>query len=142
MSESYLCITEQSLRELAAQRARHWTPGTLVLLSGPLGAGKTTFVRGVLESLGFHDSVRSPTFNLMNVYETQPPILHADLYRLESAENLGLEEYFHDHLCMIEWPDRLSRKQLHQQWIVEIEIDFHPEGRRITISEPTKTDRK
>ncbi|ARU42258.1 tRNA (adenosine(37)-N6)-threonylcarbamoyltransferase complex ATPase subunit type 1 TsaE [Armatimonadetes bacterium Uphvl-Ar1] len=82
--------------------------GDIVLLYGDLGAGKTTLVRGVMEGLGWEGAVRSPTFNLMQVYPTRVPVVHADLYRVASAAGIGLEEYFDDHLVLIEWPDRLG----------------------------------
>ncbi len=93
---------------LAAELAKLWKPGDVVLLSGELGAGKTTFVRGLLKSFGHVGTVRSPTFNLIQTYPTTPPVMHADLYRLESAEGLGIEDYLDEFVCLIEWPDRLG----------------------------------
>src|SRR3569832_478619 len=82
------------------------TGGDVVLLDGPLGAGKTTLVRGFLEALGITHGVRSPTFNLIQTFETDPPVMHADLYRVASYQGIGLEEYLASHVCFIEWPDR------------------------------------
>jgi len=83
--------------------------GVTVLLSGDLGTGKTTLVRGIGDALGA-TRVRSPSFTLINEYQTTNfSMVHADLYRLESgmAEDLGLEEY-HGASCvlLIEWPER------------------------------------
>ena len=84
-------------------------PGVTVLLSGDLGTGKTTLVRGIGCALGA-TRVRSPSFTLINEYHTANfPVVHVDLYRLEPGmtEDLGLEEY-HDAPCvlLIEWPER------------------------------------
>lgn len=120
-------------RELSAL----WHAGDIVLLSGDLGAGKTTLVRGVMEGLGWEGSVRSPTFNLMQVYPTKVPVLHADLYRVASAAGIGLEEYFDDHLCLVEWPDRLGDlADPAACW--RIQIGFEGDGRRVSVAAPHK----
>ena len=66
------------------------------------------FVRGFLGALGHLGAVRSPTFNLIQTFETTPPVVHADLYRLDSAEGLGLEDYLTDSVALIEWPERAA----------------------------------
>ena len=79
----------------------------VVYLRGELGAGKTVLVRGVARYLGYEGLVTSPTFTLMNVYNTKPPLYHFDFYRLQSRDlsDLGLEEYLgQDGIVMIEWP--------------------------------------
>ena len=101
--------TEQ-LAEALASRLR---PGDVILLSGPLGAGKTAFVRGLARGLGIDvDEVSSPTFTLLHEYSGgRLRLFHADLYRLGSggAEDLGLEEAgVRDGVLAIEWPDRLT----------------------------------
>ncbi|MER3496007.1 MAG: tRNA (adenosine(37)-N6)-threonylcarbamoyltransferase complex ATPase subunit type 1 TsaE, partial [Armatimonadota bacterium] len=75
------------------------------LLSGELGAGKTVFARGFLGALGWEGAVRSPTYPILHPYPTSPPVLHADLYRLSSAEGIGVEDYESTHILLIEWPD-------------------------------------
>lgn len=117
------------MRALGARLSERWKAGDLVLLEGPLGAGKTTLVRGVLEALGHRGGVRSPTFNLLQVYATHPPVLHADLYRLTSADGLGLEDYCDDHLCLIEWPDRLGDIE----GAIRVRIEFEGEGRTVEV---------
>jgi tRNA threonylcarbamoyladenosine biosynthesis protein TsaE len=112
--------SEEETRVIAQQLAERLRPGDVVLLSGPLGAGKTAFVRGLAAGLGVDPrEVTSPTFTLLHEYrpETRPhggdgPALvlyHADLYRLEGAatEDLGLEETATGVLA-IEWPERLA----------------------------------
>lgn len=123
------------MRKLGAELAKQWRAGDIVLLKGELGAGKTTFVRGVVESLGVADPVKSPTFNLIQLFETRPPVMHADLYRLKSADGVGIEEYFEDHLSLIEWPDRLGDLTPEEAWTIAIE--FEGDGRRVQISAPS-----
>ena len=86
-------------------------PGDLVLLAGPLGAGKTTFVRGLARGVGSPAHVASPTFQLVRVYPGRIALAHVDLYRLEaSAElaGLGLEELLEQGAVVVEWGDRLT----------------------------------
>ncbi len=90
------------------------TPGSngraMVHLRGPLGAGKTTLARGVLRAFGVEGIVRSPTYTLVEVYETDRGcVAHVDLYRLrqlEEVEYLGLEAYIESAVCLVEWPER------------------------------------
>ena len=98
---------EQETRKLAASLIRKLGVGDVVLLSGDLGAGKTTFVGGALNELGYKDHVISPTFNILKCYfEVNPPIYHIDAYRLEGGNiDIGLEEYIEGNgVCFIEWP--------------------------------------
>lgn len=114
-----------------------WHAGDIVLLFGDLGAGKTTLVRGVMESLNWEGAVRSPTFNLMQIYPTKVPVMHADLYRVASATGIGLEEYFDDHLCLIEWPDRLG-DLIDGAKCWRIQIEFEGDGRLVSVADPHK----
>jgi len=106
-------------------------------LSGPLGAGKTTLVRGLLRALGHKGPVPSPTFTLVEIYEfTQLRVVHFDLFRVESYEELetiGLRDYFaDDNLCVFEWPDR-GQGLLPAPRLL-IEFDYHGDGRLLTIT--------
>ena len=106
-------------------------------LSGPLGAGKTTLVRGLLRALGYEGPVPSPTFTLVETYEfAQLRVVHFDLFRVESYEELetiGLRDYFaDDNLCVFEWPDR--GQGLLPAPRVLIEFDYHGDGRLLTIT--------
>jgi tRNA threonylcarbamoyladenosine biosynthesis protein TsaE len=124
---------EAETRAVGAWLAPRLRAGIVVSLVGDLGAGKTTFVRGVLEALGHRGEVRSPTFNLLQSFDTKPPVLHVDLYRLTSAVGVGIEDYLDTHAVLIEWPDR-ARELTSGSWMVRIE--FQDDGRRITISLP------
>lgn len=88
-------------------------PGNVVALSGPLGSGKTAFVRGLCEGLRTSGHVSSPTFTLINEYPAPFGIVaHVDLYRIRSRRELaelGVEEYFNDRcIACIEWPEEMA----------------------------------
>lgn len=86
--------------------------GETVLLYGPLGMGKSTLARGLIRALTRPDEdVPSPTFTLVQFYESEPPVAHFDLYRLsrpEEAAEIGLDEALDDGCAVIEWPERLG----------------------------------
>lgn len=84
-------------------------PGDVVTLSGPLSAGKTTLVRGLLAALGYEAEVPSPSFALVQPYDAiDPPLWHVDLYRIENmsdVDELGLEDIREDWVLVVEWPE-------------------------------------
>jgi tRNA threonylcarbamoyladenosine biosynthesis protein TsaE len=134
--EHHVAENEEATRALGAALSAKLAIGDVVLLDGPLGAGKTTFVRGLVESLGFIGPVRSPTFNLVQTFDTSPPVMHADLYRVSSYQGIGIEEYLDSHLCLIEWPDRATGLvEPTKAW--QIHIDFSGQGRIIRVEPPT-----
>jgi tRNA threonylcarbamoyladenosine biosynthesis protein TsaE len=98
----------QATQQLAAQLAPLLQPGDVLLLTGELGAGKTTFTQGLAHALGIKRYVKSPTFTLIREYqEGRLPLYHMDVYRLENGggDDLGLEEYFDgDGVSVVEWP--------------------------------------
>jgi len=102
---------EQTL-DLAADFARSLPEGTVVAISGDLGAGKTLFAQGMARGLGVKDHVTSPTFTLINEYQGRVAFYHMDLYRLDNEEeilDLGLEEYFQSSgITLVEWPERIE----------------------------------
>ena len=100
----------EETEQLAAQLAASLRPGDVVLLSGELGSGKTTFVRGACRALGIDGPVTSPTFTLARRYEDGPvPVSHLDLYRLAGAAaddpSLLDEELGPDRIAFVEWPE-------------------------------------
>ena len=96
---------------LAGRLAPHLRAGDVVALAGAIGAGKTTFARGLIAALGGGEEVPSPTFTLVQVYDVAPaPVWHFDLYRLTAPDDvleLGLDEALGEAIALIEWPDRL-----------------------------------
>ncbi len=110
----FVTTSENETREVARQLAERLPPGQIVLLYGPLGIGKTTFVRGLAEGVGADpDEVSSPTFTLVQEYRGgRVTLLHVDLYRVspEEVDELGLEELSSGSvITAIEWADRLPR---------------------------------
>ena len=97
---------------LGAAIAPRLAPGETVLLYGPLGMGKSTLARGLIRALTSPDEdVPSPTFTLVQFYESAPPVAHFDLYRLtrpEEAAEIGLDEALDEGCAVIEWPERLG----------------------------------
>ena len=93
---------------LAAELARSLSAGDIVAVSGELGAGKTTFVRGAARALGVRGPVSSPTFTIGHRYEARIPVAHLDLYRiagLDPEEWGDLEPYFDGSIAFVEWPE-------------------------------------
>jgi tRNA threonylcarbamoyladenosine biosynthesis protein TsaE len=93
---------------LAGRLALELRPGDVVTVSGELGAGKTTFVRGACRMLGVTAPVTSPTYTIGHRYEGSPDVSHLDLYRftaVSAAEWADLEPYFEDAIAFVEWPE-------------------------------------
>lgn len=118
----------EQTRDLAKAFAKVLKPPMVVLLTGDLGAGKTTFVKDVVFALGCEDLVTSPTFTLLNTYNAKFPVYHFDMYRLSSAEeamNVGFEEYFDkntlDGICFVEWPENVEGLINDVDYVIEIE---------------------
>jgi tRNA threonylcarbamoyladenosine biosynthesis protein TsaE len=89
-----------------ARLAGELSAGDIVLVSGELGAGKTTFVRGACRALGVSANVTSPTFTIGQLYAGSPDVAHLDLYRLDGAEPGLLEDYLTpDRIGFLEWPE-------------------------------------
>ncbi len=129
--------SDEATRQWAASLAPTFKAGDVVLLTGPLGAGKTTWVRGLVAALGHDKSVRSPTFNLIQTFNTVPPIMHADLYRVGGYEGIGLEDYLDTHLCLIEWPDR-AEGMLSPDLCWRLTLEFDETGRKAQLFPPTE----
>lgn len=131
---------EAATRSLGAELLSELKAGDVVLLEGELGAGKTTLVRGLVEALGRTEPVRSPTFNLVQLFDSDPPVMHADLYRVKSHVGIGIEDYIDTHLCLIEWPDRAAGLvPAGDAW--HVLLQFADPGRVATVTPPTRLDR-
>ena len=106
----YISKSTQQTEQIAFEYAKTLVKGDVVLLKGEMGAGKTTFVKGLAKGLGIEDEITSPTYAYMNDYDGI--LYHYDCYRLssgEDAEALGLTDYFYaDGICVIEWSENIS----------------------------------
>jgi len=126
---------EASTFALGAKVIEQLSIGDVVALKGDLGAGKTTLVRGMLQSIMGEIEVPSPTYTLVQTYETPKfELWHCDMYRLERPEDgyeLGLLDAFEDAVCLLEWPDKLG--DLMPEDALEIDIQFDGEGRKVTL---------
>lgn len=105
--------TEDDTADAARLIAAALRPGDVVLLNGDVGAGKTHFARAAIQALLTEpEDVPSPTFTLVQVYDTEHgPLWHTDLYRISTdteLDELGLVEAFENAICLVEWPDRLG----------------------------------
>lgn len=122
---------------LGARIAKQLKAGDVVALAGGLGAGKTTLARAILVSLGHQGEVPSPTFTILQEYDTtEPAVVHADFYRLErpqEVEELGLEEYRHGAALLAEWPDHAGGFD-HEAGCLSIMLESVGEGRAATIA--------
>ena len=111
---SHTSHSESETRAIAAALAPTLMPGSVILLSGDLGAGKTAFVRGLAAGLGLDpDEVTSPTFTIVHEYRGgRLPLIHVDLYRLDRAEldDIGLDQDLAEQgVTAVEWAERLTR---------------------------------
>ncbi len=98
-----------AMAAFGARIARRLRAGDVVALSGPLGSGKTTLARAIIAALGHAEEVPSPTFTIVETYDLDPLLVHADFYRLDSpreAEELGLDDYREGAALIAEWPER------------------------------------
>jgi tRNA threonylcarbamoyladenosine biosynthesis protein TsaE len=120
---------------LAGRFAKGLVPGDVVLVSGELGTGKTTFVRGACRALGVTARVTSPTFTIGHRYAGSPDVSHLDLYRfrgLSAAEWGDLEPYFDAAVVFVEWPEAGSGTLPTERAHVRLE-HVSPDRRRIHV---------
>jgi len=135
----HITHSEGETAALGRRLAHGLNRGDVVLLNGPLGAGKTAFARGLAEGLGGDaDDVSSPTFAIVQEYRGKIRLQHVDLYRLSPAEvdDLGLDDLLEDAVMAVEWPDRWSSPPAHAS-VVKIE-PLDGERRKVTIRYSTR----
>ena len=134
----------ETTHELGRAIGANVRPGDILLLTGGLGAGKTTLTQGILWGLGADEYARSPTFVLVNEYYARIPVYHMDLYRLDSFEEidgLGLEDYLYgDGLCVIEWADKAQGYFPVDH--VDITIETVSDSARVFTLDANDTDRR
>lgn len=136
MKDTNHILIEKEFQCLANKFCQFLRPPSVVFLEGPLGSGKTTFVRYLLRALGCKSNVVSPTYTFLEEYETDASMIyHLDLYRIENVdevENLGLRDLLsYNNLIFIEWPRRGGDAVPNPDWIVE--IDYASKGRNVLI---------
>jgi tRNA threonylcarbamoyladenosine biosynthesis protein TsaE len=145
----YNTNSEKETLTIAEELSATIQGGDIILLSGELGAGKTTFTKGIAIGLGIQDTITSPTFALMNLYTTinQSQIknfVHIDTYRLADEEELraiGVEDYLGDKntVCVIEWPEKIEGL-LKDMQTISVHIEYEENNKRIVtiLPDPTK----
>ncbi|MCM3007087.1 tRNA (adenosine(37)-N6)-threonylcarbamoyltransferase complex ATPase subunit type 1 TsaE [Priestia koreensis] len=122
--------SDETMR-VAIQLSEQLAPGSVLLLEGDLGAGKTTFTKGLAKGLGIERNVNSPTFTIIKEYRNgRLPLYHMDVYRVEDEfEDLGFDEYFNgDGVTVVEWA-HLIKEQLPEERL-EINIFHQAENER------------
>lgn len=126
--------------KLASEFSMNLAAGDLVAFYGQLGSGKTFFIKALCKALGMEQEATSPSFTIINEYETSGNIMiyHFDFYRIENEGellNLGLDEFFYnDYICLIEWADKIEQFLPPRRW--EIRLNFvpdQPDSREIFI---------
>jgi tRNA threonylcarbamoyladenosine biosynthesis protein TsaE len=136
----YLCKMETAVNDLSdlpqvAQQLLEFSKGEKIFIfDGDMGAGKTTFIKSFCRVLGVKDVVSSPTYSIVNEYESaNGPVYHFDFYRIkdiQEAYDLGYEEYFYGGgICLIEWPERVA--ELLPEHLIKVEISIIDENRRV-----------
>lgn len=137
MEKVFVSNSAEETMRLGQKVAKAASDGSTFCFSGDLGAGKTTFVRGMAEALNIKSVVQSPTFNIMKIYfDGLKPLIHIDAYRLADVDtDIGLDEYigYETGLTVIEWPDFI--KNLIPNDAISINItNLGDNQRRIVIS--------
>lgn len=146
MEKQYLTHTAEETQKVGLEFGTSLLPGTLVCFRGDLGAGKTTFIQGILRACGARPPFVSPTFILMKEYDLDTPtangirrVYHSDAYRMERAEDfekIGFTEWCADPegIVFLEWPERIE--SLLPKHGIEVRLDIGEtdvDARRITI---------
>ena len=125
-----------AMEGLGARIAARLRPGDVVELHGDLGTGKTTLARAIIAALGHTGEVPSPTFTIVETYESlDPPLVHADFYRLKTpreAEVLGLDDYREGAALLAEWPEKAGGFA-HEPGCLSIALEFADHGRKAVV---------
>ncbi|MGZ3650885.1 MAG: tRNA (adenosine(37)-N6)-threonylcarbamoyltransferase complex ATPase subunit type 1 TsaE [Bdellovibrionota bacterium] len=135
--------TEADTVAFGVSLAPNFRPGDIVKITGELGAGKTTLVRGIVQGLGGNPAdVHSPTFGLVHVYQTpQGPVNHCDFYRLPNNSELedfgGLEFFESDTIFLIEWPERVKLfESAIPNRLLGVDLRGNATGREVRLNGP------
>ncbi len=148
--EKFISHSPEETIDFAKRFSKKLKPGSVIALEGNLGAGKTTFIKGVALGLGLkkQDEVKSPTFVVMHIYPTRPVLYHFDLYRLETIKELeaiGFEEFIDDPkaITCVEWSEKAKELLPADVYKVSLKIG-KDETRQIEIKKllPSKSKRR
>ena len=125
------------MNKLGAQIGKQLKPGDLVLLSGPLGAGKTALTQGIGQALGIQN-VTSPTFVISRIHQGKIPLVHVDAYRLQGDstaifDDLDLESYLPTSVTVVEWGEGLANRLADQYLEIQIEFGENDDQRLVSI---------
>ena len=140
LNKVYTSTSAAETASIAEGLASTASPGDIICLAGPLGAGKTVFAQGFARGIGYSGRVTSPTFTIMQIYEGgRLPIYHFDLYRLdggiEDLEGIGYEDYFYANgVCLIEWPEMAQGAMPTASTWVEFKTDFATDNRQLIVA--------
>jgi tRNA threonylcarbamoyladenosine biosynthesis protein TsaE len=141
-SISFFLPSEADTDRLGSWLAKRLKSGDCLLLEGPIGAGKSHLARAFIRArLGTMEDVPSPTFTLVQTYQADVEIWHADLYRLSHVDEvaeLGLEEAFDSAISLIEWPDRLG--EYAPKTAIRLILSAEGDGRRVQLLAPFYPD--
>lgn len=122
---TFISKNEQDTERIGSEFAARLPDGTVVAMYGDLGAGKTAFVRGMARGMGLDCRVSSPTFTIVNEYLGARELIHFDMYRLSSADELfdiGWEDYRNrGAVCAVEWSEKVQEAFLGDEIVVRIE---------------------
>ena len=134
-SKKYITNSFEETYSLGQDLSKCIKSGSVVLLYGDLGSGKTTFVKGVLKGFNYGYDVTSPTFSLINEYDAVEKVVHIDCYREKNINrwiNLGIIDYFNDSsIVIIEWPEILN--DILPENVIKIEFSHISENKREII---------
>ena len=132
----FISHSQQDTEEVGRKLAEILPGGSVVAMYGDLGAGKTAFVRGMAEGMGLHCRVSSPTFTIVNEYLGERELIHFDMYRLSSADELfdiGWEDYLsRGAVCAVEWSENVQDAFFGDEVVVRID-KLNDTDRKITI---------
>jgi len=136
---TFLSKSSNDTLEFAKNFAKDLKKGDVIVLTGDLGSGKTKFTEGILSYFGIENEISSPTFTIVNEYNTVSlDVFHFDVYRLNNSEdfyNIGGEEYFSKGLCIIEWGEIIEDALPNNYTKITFERDLENENFRKLIIE-------
>ncbi len=139
--QTYISRSEAETERIGERFAKDLPDGSVIAMYGDLGAGKTAFVRGMARGMGLSCRVSSPTFTIVNEYIGERELIHFDMYRLESADELfdiGWEDYLRrGAVCAVEWSENVDDAFFGDEMILTIE-KLSDTDRKITVKEGRK----